>query len=110
MGKVWIALAAFLGGILLGLAQWYDSHDPFDARKFIGSVIRSFFGGLLFAVTSSENVSWQDILSAVLAGGGVNTTINVVAQAITGNGSFPIPKPSENTPPENTPISPAASP
>jgi len=41
MDRIYIALAAFLGGILIALAGWWDSHEAFDKRKFGASIIRS---------------------------------------------------------------------
>jgi hypothetical protein len=110
MERAYLALAAFFGGILLSLGLWTASHEPFDGRKFLGSVIRSFLAGLIFAVKlPAAPLDWQCVLSAILTGMGGDTALNVIATLATGNGSFPIPKGS-TTDKVTTPSDPATPP
>lgn len=93
MERLWLAGGAFLGGILLSLLRWAECHDPFDPRKFMGSVIRAFISGLIFAIKAPEApVDFQMVVIALLTGAGTDVTLNTVATLVTGNGSFPIGK------------------
>ncbi len=100
MDRIYIALAALLGGILIALAGWWDAHEAFDNRKFGASVIRSLFAAAVFAVGYhlSGAVSSLDLLYAVIGGSGTDKIINVVASAL-GNPQFPLPAPAQPTTP-----------
>ena len=49
MNTLYIALAALLGGIVTALLGWLESGEPFNPRKFGGSVIRSLIAAAIFA-------------------------------------------------------------
>lgn len=91
MDRIYLALTALLGGVLLGILGLLDSHEDFDPRKFGASVIRSFFAGVVFALAYqvSGQLTILDMFSALLAGGGFDTMVNRIGGAL-GNGSFPL--------------------
>lgn len=84
MGIIYIALAAFLGGLINASLGWLDSGEEFAARKFASSAIRALFGALLFAAVYaySGTVGPVDIFAAVLGGAGFDGGLNHVAGAI----------------------------
>lgn len=86
-------MAALLGGILVGLAGLWESHEPFDLRKFGASAIRALVAGGVFAAlyVLEGPLTGLDLLWAFLAGAGADTAINRFAGAL-GNGTFPLPK------------------
>ena len=85
MNVVWIAVAAFLGGIIAALAGWLETQDPFNPRKFAASVTRALVSAIVIAVVYSyaNGLSAIDIAMALLAGAGVDVLGNRVAGAIT---------------------------
>ena len=85
MNIVWIAVAAFLGGIIAALAGWLETQDPFNPRKFSASVARALVAaiGIAVAYTYANGLSAIDIAMALLAGAGVDCLGNRVAGAIT---------------------------
>ncbi len=104
MDRIYIALAAFLGGILIALAGWWDSHEAFDKRKFGASIIRSLFAAVVFAIGYhlSGPVTVLDLFYALLGGSGTDKAINAVAGAL-GNGAWPLPVPAKPETPTPTP-------
>lgn len=74
MNTVWIAVAAFLGALLVALLGWIDSDEPFKIRKFIASAVRGLIAGAIFAATCtySNGLSGTDILYAFLGGAGID--------------------------------------
>ncbi|MGI2336137.1 MAG: hypothetical protein ACRKGH_05780 [Dehalogenimonas sp.] len=91
MDKVYIALAALFGGIVAALLGWLESQEPFDGRKFGGSVVRSLIAGVVLALGSSlaGPVDIAALLYAFLGGAGVDVIGNRLAGNF-GNGSFPL--------------------
>ncbi len=80
---LWIALAAFTGGLLSGLVGWATSTEKFNFRKFLVTVITAFIAGIGFALTyqiSADKVAWPDILAAVFAGAGGDALINRIGK------------------------------
>ncbi len=73
-----IALMAFLGGILNGIAGWADSHEPFDLRKFLKTVITALLSGLVIGINYqfADGVTWKDILAAIVLGAGIDSFTN----------------------------------
>jgi len=102
MNTFYIALAALLGGIVTALLGWLESGEPFNRRKFGGSVIRSLIAGAIFAAgyQVSGGVGIIDLLYAFLGGAGVDVIGNRISGKL-GNGSFPLTKPAE-TPKEGS--------
>jgi len=92
MDRIYLALAALVGGLLVGLAGFLDAHEPWDSRKFGATVIRALFAGVIFAVgyQLDHPVAILDLLWAFLSGGGFDVGVNRVAGAL-GNGAFPLP-------------------
>ncbi|MDO8636422.1 MAG: hypothetical protein Q7R34_09315 [Dehalococcoidia bacterium] len=96
MDKLYIALAALLGGLVAALLGWLESNEPFNYRKFSGSAIRALVAGAVFAAgfVLSGTIGILDLLYAFLGCAGVDVFGNRIAGKF-GNGSFPIPKPPE---------------
>lgn len=92
MERIYLALAAMVGGIVVALLGFWDSKEPFDPRKFGASVLRSLIAGVIFAVgyNLAEQISVLDLLWAFLSGTGFDVGVNRIAGAL-GNGSFPLP-------------------
>lgn len=101
MDRVNLALAALVGGILVGLAGWWDSKEGFSLRKLGASAIRSLIAGVGFAATYklSGPLTALDLLWAFLAGTAFDVGVNRVAGAL-GNGQFPLPPANKNPPQE----------
>ena len=99
MNTLYIALAALLGGVAAALLGWLECADPFNPRKFGGSVIRSLIAAAIFAAgyQLSGIVGIIDLFYAFLGGAGVDVIGNRISGKL-GNGSFPLTKPPE--PPE----------
>lgn len=92
MDRVYIVLAALLGGLVVALWGWFDSNEPFDGRKFGGSAIRAVFAAVIFAVGYhlASPLGILDLFYAFLGGAGVDVLGNRIAGKF-GNGSFPLP-------------------
>lgn len=75
MDKLFVGLAAFVGGLLLALLGWFDSKEPFSASKFGASVVRALFAGIVFGVgyeVIGKTAGVADLLVAAAAGGGID--------------------------------------
>jgi hypothetical protein len=92
MDRLYIALAGLSGGLVAALLGWLESGEPFNPRKFGGSVIRALIAGIIFAVgyQLSEPFGILDLFYAFLGGAGVDVLGNRIAGKF-GNSSFPIP-------------------
>ncbi len=86
MGILYVALAAFGGGIAAAIMGWLDSGEVFIGRKFAASVVRALVAGGLFAVgyTLVSGVTIMDIIIAFCAGAGVDVLGNRLAGSIKG--------------------------
>ncbi|MFW6125474.1 MAG: hypothetical protein ACOC58_00050 [Chloroflexota bacterium] len=82
-----VALAAFGGGVVSAALGWLESGEPFEARKFASSALRAFLAGAGFAAayTFAGPVAMLDILTAFLAGAGVDVLGNRLAGSIGGH-------------------------
>ena len=91
MDKLWVAIAALLGGLVAAGLGWLESKEPFDLRKFGGSTIRSLVAALIFVVgySFSDSIGVLDLFYAFLGGAGVDVIGNRLAGKA-GNGSFPL--------------------
>ena len=49
MDRLYIALASLGGGLVAALLGWLESNEPFNPRKFGGSIIRALIAGAVFA-------------------------------------------------------------
>ena len=96
MDRLYISLAAVLGGLAVALLGWLESNETFNIRKFGGSVIRALIAGAIFAAgyELSDTVGLLDLFYAFLGGAGVDVIGNRLAGKF-GNGSFPLPNTSE---------------
>ena len=92
MEKLYIALAALLGGLVAALLGWLESSEPFNTRKFGGSVIRALIAAIVFAAGYhlSGTLVILDLFYVFLGGAGVDVLGNRIAGKF-GNGSFPLP-------------------
>lgn len=97
MDKVWLALAAWVAGILVALLGWAESKENFCVRKFLASVIRSLIAGIVWAVAYplKGNITWEVLLSAIASGPFFDIVLNRVG-SLFGNSRFPLRK--EKTP------------
>ena len=93
MDRLYIALAALLGGLINALLGWLDSGETFEPRKFGSSAIRALFAGVIFAAgyQVAGSVGILDLLYAFLGGAGVDVLGNRITGSL-GNGRFPLPK------------------
>uniref|UniRef100_A0A6M3IGN1 Holin n=1 Tax=viral metagenome TaxID=1070528 RepID=A0A6M3IGN1_9ZZZZ len=84
MEILFVALAAFGGGIAAALMGWLDSGETFIGRKFMASLIRALVAGGVFAVgyTLIGGVTVMDIIIAFVAGAGVDVLGNRIAGSI----------------------------
>ena len=75
---VWIALAAFIGGIISATLGWLDSKEPFDPRKFGRSVGAALIAAAVFAVgyNLAGSIGARDLFIALLGGAGVDVLTN----------------------------------
>ncbi len=91
MDKLYVAMAAFAGGLIAALLGWLESNESFNARKFGGSAVRALVAGAIFAAgyEYSSSVGILDLFYAFLGGAGVDVIGNRIAGKF-GNGSFPI--------------------
>ena len=91
MDRLYISIAAVMGGVVVALLGWLESSEPFNIRKFGGSVIRALIAGAIFAAgyEMSDSAGWLDLFYAFLAGAGVDVIGNRIAGKF-GNGSFPL--------------------
>jgi len=94
MDRLYVALAALLGGLVAALLGWLESNEPFNARKFGGSAVRALIAAVIFAVgyQLANSVPMLDLFYAFLGGAGVDVLGNRISGKL-GNGSFPLPKP-----------------
>jgi hypothetical protein len=86
MYLIYIALAAFFGGLASSALGWLGSGEAWNGRKFFSSFIRSLIAGAVFAVGYSVQpviVGTLGILAAFLAGAGVDVLGNRLAGSIT---------------------------
>ena len=93
MDRIFIALAALGGGLLAALLGWVESSEPFDGRKFSGSVIRTLIAAVLFAAGyqfTQTPVAVIDLFLAFLGGAGADAISNRIAGSF-GQASWPIP-------------------
>ena len=79
------AVAASAGALVSGTLGWWDSHEPFNARKFMGSVWRAVFAGMgWLAVNQFADVQGVIWLWAFLGGAGIEVLGNRIQGGFTG--------------------------
>ena len=79
-----VIAAAFLGALGAGVAGWWDSHEPFNGRKFMGSVWRALFAAMLFALGYDKvnDLGIANFITSFLGGAGVDVIGNRVQGGI----------------------------
>ena len=107
MDKLYVAMAALLGGLGSALLGWLESSEPFNPRKFGGSAVRSLIAGAVFAAgyELSNSIGVVDLLFAFLGGAGVDVIGNRIAAKF-GNGSFPMSSGNNKLPQQEEPPAP----
>ena len=82
---LYVALAAFGGGIVAAILGWLDSGEVFIGRKFASSVLRALVAGGVFAIgyQLAGAVSTMDIMVAFVGGAGVDVLGNRISGSIT---------------------------
>ena len=78
MNLVYVAVAAFGGGVFSALMGWLDSKEPFNPRIFGKSVMFAVLAGIGFAVAYNftDGVTGKDISLAFLSGAGWDSITN----------------------------------
>ena len=101
MDRLYVALAALLGGVVAALLGWLESNEPFNPRKFGGSAIRALLAAVVFAVGYhlQASVSMLDLFYAFLGGAGVDVLGNRAAGKF-GWPTFPLPLAKETEAPK----------
>ncbi len=91
MEKLYVALAALIGGLAAAVLGWIESKEPFEGRKFGGSAVRALVAAAVFAAGYElyGRAGVLDLLYAFLGGAGVDVLGNRLAGKL-GNGSFPM--------------------
>ena len=95
MDRILIVLFAFIGGLLSYFSILFSAkpQSPFDLYGFGAAIVRSLIAAMVYAVgyafVSLSGLTVMDILTAILAGAGVNATLQA-AGAGSGNSSFPL--------------------
>lgn len=78
-----IAVAAFLGAVLVGFVGWLKTTEPFNPRKFGATVATAIFVGATVGVAYvGDAIAPKDLVMAFLAGAGADYGRNVVSGAI----------------------------
>ena len=86
MEILFVATAAFGGGIVAAILGWLDSGEDFVGRKFASSVFRALLAGGIWAIGYSlvEEVTMKDFIIAFCAGAGIDVLGNRLAGSIRG--------------------------
>lgn len=84
MNIIYVAVAAFLGGIVASLLGWFDSTEPFNVRKFGASLVRALVAGIGFAAAYQymNGLTPFDLAIAFLGGSGVDVLGNRISGSI----------------------------
>ncbi|MDP2955177.1 MAG: hypothetical protein Q8N53_02045 [Longimicrobiales bacterium] len=71
---LWVALASFLGALVAAALGWAEASEPFNARKFLASVLRGLVAAAIFAMgfTLVEQVTWFHYIGAFVGGAGID--------------------------------------
>jgi hypothetical protein len=85
MDRFYVALLALAGGLCAALLGWLESGEPFDPRKFGGSVIRALIAAAVFAAGYQLSHGWLTVLDlfyAFLGGAGVDVLGNRIVKRL----------------------------
>jgi hypothetical protein len=84
MNVIWIAVAAFAGGVVASVLGWLDSAELFEPRKFSASIVRALVAAVAFAVgyQYANSVTPIDLGIAFCGGAGVDVLGNRISGAI----------------------------
>ncbi len=74
-----IIISAFAGALGSGIAGWWDSHEKFELRKFMGTVWRAIFSAAVATSVSQyvniEGAVWLYGFLAGAAGDGIGNKV-----------------------------------
>lgn len=83
------AVASSAGALVSGTLGWWDSHEPFNPRKFMGSVWRAVFAGMSWVATNQfvqvQGAVW---LVAFMGGAGIEVLGNRIQGGIAGKNTL----------------------
>jgi hypothetical protein len=81
---LWVAVAAFAGGMATALIGWAEASTPWDWRKFSSSLVRSLVAAVGIAAAMDYSGATAPIIYflAFLSGAGVEVGGNRIAGAI----------------------------
>ena len=82
-----IGLVAVIGAVLHGIGAWLDSHEPFNPRLFLKTLITAVVAGALFTSGYSlicDTPETKDFIIAFLAGAMGNATRDYLRGAVSG--------------------------
>jgi len=84
MDIIWIAVSAFMGGVVAAVLGWLDSKEAFEVRKFSASLVRALVAAVVFAVgyQYSNVITPMAIAVAFCGGAGVDALGNRMAGSI----------------------------
>lgn len=92
-----VAVAGLLGAILAGIVGFLKSTEPFNARKFLATVVTAvLIGAGLGVAYTGATVGARELLMALMTGAGTDYGRNVLSGAIVArlnrNGPPPLPR------------------
>jgi len=84
MDSLYLGIAAGVGGVVSGILGWQSSGEPFSAKKFIPTFLRSAVagGGVAFAAPLVETGFWPGVAGAFMAGAGFDVVWHHAAGTI----------------------------
>jgi len=84
-----LALVSILGAITSATLGWLESSKPFDARKYISSIIRGILSGLVvfigYQFANLDTLTPFDYVIAFLMGAGVDVLGHRIAKIVGAN-------------------------
>ncbi len=83
LGLIGMFVATLLGALIASVLGWLDSGTPFEASKFIPSLIRGLIAAAVVFVSTYAGfvgeVTVYTIITAFLTGGGFDVLINRIS-------------------------------
>ena len=89
-----VMAVAIVGGLVSALTGWVATTEPFDARKFVTSLLKSVVGAVVIGYAGWQSglftgaVNPGVVLMAFLSGAGVDAGVKRVTDAIGGGGGI----------------------
>jgi hypothetical protein len=84
LGILYVSLAAGAGAVVAGILGWLESGEAFSAKKYLPTILRAALAAILAAVATPivAPIGWVVIISAFVAGAGIDVIGHRVAAAI----------------------------